>query len=52
VALGLGFGLFLSRPGDRSCAVTGTCQDSLIDSDTASPVHFVGDLTVAVQGWP
>jgi hypothetical protein len=52
VALGVGFGLFLSRPGDRNCAVSGTCQDSLIDSDTASPVHFVGDLTVAVRGWP
>ncbi len=52
VALGVGFGLFFSRPGDRNCAVSGTCQDSLIDSDTASPVHFVGDLTVAVQGWP
>ena len=49
---GIGFGLFFSRPGDRNCAVSGTCQDSLIDSDTASPVHFVGDFTVAVQGWP
>ena len=52
VAVGAGFGLFLSRPGDRSCAVTGTCTDSLLDSDTASPVHFVGDLTIAVSGWP
>ena len=52
VALGVGFGLFLSRPGDRNCAISGTCADSLLDSDTASPVHFVGDLTVAVQGWP
>jgi hypothetical protein len=52
VALGVGFGLFLARPGDRNCAVTGTCEDSLLDSDTASPVHFVADLTVAVRGWP
>jgi hypothetical protein len=52
VALGAGFGWFIARPGAHSCAVTATCQDSLLDSDTASPVHFVGDLSVAVRGWP
>jgi len=52
VAFGLGFGWFTARPGAHSCAVTGTCQDSLLDSDTASPVHFVGDLSVAIRGWP
>jgi len=52
VSLGVGFGWFSARPGSRSCAVTGSCQDSLLDSDTASPVHFVGDLSVAIRGWP
>jgi hypothetical protein len=52
VAFGLGFGWFTARPGAHSCAVTATCQDSLLDSDTASPVHFVGDLSVAIRGWP
>lgn len=52
VALGFGFGLFTARPGDRDCAVTASCQDSLLDSDTSSPVHFVGDLSVALAGWP
>jgi hypothetical protein len=52
VALGVGFGWFVARPGARDCAVTGTCQDSLLDSDTASPVHFVGDLSIALAGWP
>jgi hypothetical protein len=52
LVLGAGFGWFVARPGARSCAVTGTCQDSLLDSDTASPVHFVGDLSAAVRVWP
>jgi hypothetical protein len=49
---GIGFGWFTARPGARSCAVTGTCQDSLLDSETASALHFVGDVSVAVRGWP
>jgi len=52
VAIGLGFGWFMARPADRSCAVTGSCEDSLVDSDTASSVHFVNDLSVSVRGWP
>lgn len=49
VALGAGFGWFTARPGARECAVTGACQDSLLETDTATPVHFVGDLTVVLR---
>ncbi|MFI5297075.1 MAG: hypothetical protein ACHREM_03175 [Polyangiales bacterium] len=50
VAAGLGFGWFVARPGDRSCAVTGACADSILESDTASGVHFVGDLSATLRG--
>jgi len=49
---GVGFGWFTARPGARSCAVTAVCQDSLLDSDTSSSVHFMADLALAVRGWP
>lgn len=51
LALGVGFGWFWGR-GGADCAVTGSCADSLIGSDTAGSVHFVGDLTLAIRGWP
>lgn len=50
VAAGLGFGWFVARPGDRSCAVTSACADSILESDTASGVHFVGDLSATLRG--
>ncbi len=47
---GFGFGWFSAHPGAGSCAVTGTCKDSLYDSDVQSAVHFVVDVSLALRG--
>jgi hypothetical protein len=49
---GAGFGWFWDHSGGRSCAVTATCGDSFYDSDTQTAVHFVGDVSIVVRGWP
>ena len=51
VALGgLGFGWFATHSGSDSCAVNGTCRDSLYDSDVQTSVHFVLDLSLGIRG--
>jgi hypothetical protein len=52
VMAGFGFGWFASRDRDGTCAVIGSCADSLYDSDAQSSVHFVGELSLTVRGWP
>lgn len=49
---GLGFGWFSAHPGpgSGSCAVTGTCKDSLYNSDVQSAAHFVVDVSLALRG--
>jgi hypothetical protein len=52
--VGFAFGWFAMQDsgGRAACAVTATCKDSLLDSDTQSSVHFTTDLTLALRVWP
>jgi hypothetical protein len=47
-----GFGWLVGRARDGVCPVTGSCSDSLYDSDTQSSAHFVTELSLSVRGWP
>jgi hypothetical protein len=51
VMAGFGFGVVMARRHDGTCAVTGSCADSLFDSDTQSSAHFIADLAFQVRGW-
>ena len=50
--VGAGFGFVVSRAREGACSVTGTCADSLYDSDTQSSAEVVVDVTLVVRGWP
>ncbi len=52
VLFGFGVGWKVSSGRDGACAVTGSCADSLFDSDTQSSAHFTADFALAVRGWP
>ena len=48
---GFGFGFIATRGRDGTCVVTGSCADSLYDSDTQSTAHFVVDLSLVARAW-
>jgi hypothetical protein len=52
LVVGAGVGFVVSRAREGACSVTGTCADSLYDSDTQSSAEVVLDLTLVVRGWP
>ncbi len=49
---GVGLGWFIDHGGGDDCAVTATCTDSMLDSDTGSHAHFVGDLAIGLRFSP
>jgi hypothetical protein len=49
---GAALGWFKDHGGGNNCAVTATCTDSMLTSDTESHAHFVADLAIGLRFSP